>query len=447
MKFKPLITGAVALLMSVGLMPTADPAGAAPKKTQARVMMTGAYPEDTDFRKLTIADLEAHRRISALSQPLNDLAEGAKRESYTVDLTHGVPNLDQPPGIGDPIKDCQNVDISNREKGKVISHFQYCDHGRSALEYYADSDQTKPPIGEISWDWVIIGLGHNGSRVIYLTLQFSNFDKWGDTSLAPDPSLRGEIYCFPGLGDSGGCDQSNQGDLTTERRVSEWKQNPQAYFTLKSADTNGLGREKVNISGWQLLFEALEVHSSATVIRQTARFDTATYDAGGKGAIFNDVMPHITYSRGKSSDVREVAQHIYDACNNPSMTKPIITNKIIAGCTDNNPLHRLYYDAKRRRNNNAAARRVCKKYWGPNYTNGGKECDEFPFQSTYEGAWRDKAEPGFPYGMFSARPLNGTQNGRAGNLLGDWYSKDRIIDWSWTENGQTWKDPFTVWIR
>jgi hypothetical protein len=52
-----------------------------------------------------------------------------------------------------------------------------------------------------------------------------------------------------------------------------------------------------------------------------------------------------------------------------------------------------------------------------------KSCDEFPFESTYQGAARAN-----PDHNFSVTRINGTMNKQHGNVLKAWYWNNRIIN-------------------
>ncbi|GDY33975.1 NucA/NucB deoxyribonuclease domain-containing protein [Gandjariella thermophila] len=68
-------------------------------------------------------------------------------------------------------------------------------------------------------------------------------------------------------------------------------------------------------------------------------------------------------------------------------------------------------------------------------TAGGQECDEYPFQSAYEGS--STSTDGKPYQWLgSARPIDGGDNGRGGTKLANFYGMKRILD----------NDPFFVAI-
>ncbi|MFI8235584.1 NucA/NucB deoxyribonuclease domain-containing protein [Streptomyces sp. NPDC085900] len=56
------------------------------------------------------------------------------------------------------------------------------------------------------------------------------------------------------------------------------------------------------------------------------------------------------------------------------------------------------------------------------------ECDEYPFASTYEGSAQSIYDETKPKKNFSARAIDGTENGAGGSQLASYYSDNRIID-------------------
>lgn len=163
------------------------------------------------------------------------------------------------------------------------------------------------------------------------------------------------------------------------------------------------------------------------------RWDNAEYlpNATAGGAATWAVMTPLRYSTASDAPEREVALHIQKAFTTPGKTQPPMALKDVPGQSADAPLTRLYWDTKRREQNRNRSVYNCQKYFGADYaTSAGyaRECDEYPMASTYEGSvWSDYdplAEPG----NFSVMPVKKEDNGAAGNLLGQFYSKNRIID-------------------
>ncbi|MEV8628571.1 NucA/NucB deoxyribonuclease domain-containing protein [Streptomyces sp. NPDC051079] len=166
------------------------------------------------------------------------------------------------------------------------------------------------------------------------------------------------------------------------------------------------------------------------------RWDAASYlrnSTGGgnpanKGGAAFSMMATLEYSSQPGAPEQAVAEHIKQAFTNPGATKPLNALKNVPGDNLNEPLHRLFLDQRRRDRNRAVAVRECTRAWGANYTDGGKECDEFPFATTYEGSAASEFDVHVEKNNFSVLPVPGAQNGAAGNLLSGFYNANRIID-------------------
>lgn len=147
-----------------------------------------------------------------------------------------------------------------------------------------------------------------------------------------------------------------------------------------------------------------------------------------KGAASFSFLGFLKYSSKPGAKEKAVADHIKKAFNKPKDTKPVNTDKDIPGAVPRESISRLFHDKKRRNQNRSAAVRTCVKYWGKNYTAGKKECDEFPFASTYQGAAQKKSEPKAPADNFSALPIPKTENGAGGTMLALFYDQERLLD-------------------
>ena len=162
--------------------------------------------------------------------------------------------------------------------------------------------------------------------------------------------------------------------------------------------------------------------------RQTTRFDTTTYLNlnGNNGGIFSRVRPiiHFPVNDPYWAPMRLSAEHYQLAMTQPENTIPLVIGKQIPGIEGGVPLTRLYRDLARRLENRATAVAACVEQWGPDYAEGGYQCDEFPFASTREGA----SATHNPQRWFSVQLLPGPDNEASGRWLGAWYSYDRILD-------------------
>ncbi|MGX1885781.1 NucA/NucB deoxyribonuclease domain-containing protein [Streptomyces sp. NPDC055287] len=166
------------------------------------------------------------------------------------------------------------------------------------------------------------------------------------------------------------------------------------------------------------------------------RWDAAKYlnnstgggSAANKGSAAFSYLATLNYSSKQGAVERGVALHIKKAYASPGATKPPNALKKIPGQNAKTPLHRLYLDERRRKDNRARAVTNCRRHFGPSYTDGGKQCDEFPFATTYEGCAQAEYDPHVEKNNFSVLPVNSAENRDAGILLSQFYTKNRLLD-------------------
>ncbi|WP_173140936.1 NucA/NucB deoxyribonuclease domain-containing protein [Kibdelosporangium persicum] len=111
------------------------------------------------------------------------------------------------------------------------------------------------------------------------------------------------------------------------------------------------------------------------------------------------------------------------------------------GRLGHSPLHRLAprYDINSNiPGSRRKVRRTCRHYFGAKYTSGPnntkRECDEYPFATTYQNAAKVNEHA---LDSFAVRAITASHNGTAGNLYGTWLGSDHILD----------GDPFYVVVR
>ncbi|MEW2161128.1 hypothetical protein AB0950_38865 [Streptomyces sp. NPDC007189] len=238
------------------------------------------------------------------------------------------------------------------------------------------------------------------------------------------------------------------GDLPVTKTFDQLQQMPSAHFihTVRYAPGQGTGSGAADVvfgvyqpvvtstlpPGW--VGNSPAVGKPAMI---APRWDAGKYlgnpTGGGnpanKGAASFSYVATLIYSTNSAAPERGVAAHIKKAYTTPGATKPPNRNKKIAGQTPSDPLHRLYLDDRRRKTNHARAVSSCRRYFGADYTDHGtKDCDEFPFQSTYEGCAQAEFDPHAEKNNFSVLPVISRQNQDAGILLAQFYKKNRIID-------------------
>ncbi len=161
------------------------------------------------------------------------------------------------------------------------------------------------------------------------------------------------------------------------------------------------------------------------------RCDSATY-AGGSKCVAPDATSVMRFS-ATDPTLSESAQFIRDAQTDITLTKPGVAGKRVPGVLGSGTaLHRLYsaYDFKK--DIKASRRRVpktCRLYYGPKYTVGpngqARQCDEYPFATTYENSARVNNSTVFDYAV---RAISKEHNETAGRLYGAWLGYDHILD-------------------
>ncbi|MFI9809986.1 hypothetical protein ACIHEJ_37765 [Streptomyces sp. NPDC052301] len=176
--------------------------------------------------------------------------------------------------------------------------------------------------------------------------------------------------------------------------------------------------------------------TGGTLFLLAPRWDTASdlsnSTSGGnpekKGAATFSYDTTLVLSAKPGAEERAEAQHIKTAFTKPEDTKPYMSAKKVPGQTVKDPLHRTV-SAKRNDDNRNAANKQCMRYWGAGYSHGGaRDCDEYPFASTYEGAAEHSYDPGVRKFNFSVNPIAKEDNQAGGLILKSFYSKNRILD-------------------
>ncbi|MET8282962.1 hypothetical protein [Micromonospora sp. NPDC005174] len=313
--------------------------------------------------------------------------------------------------------------------GWSLSRFEQC-HRRD--NYRINLRETNGEyIGFVEVDIWILGFAYDGSRrVDYLaSLEDIKMASQLDESVMElEVSLRGceraDLVC-PG--------PTRRTDL-----IRQWYERPTADAMVVTSP-DGAGADPFYTVAFTPTFEFSVRYKDGRTIPWTedlaqhlVRFDSAGPALGGKykGTVFPDHTP--TFSLSLTGPARQEALHIHDALYNPSRTFPSFIGKSPPGSSP--PLHRLMDKTNQDSNHNAAVK-VCRDVWGPTYTTGGLECDEYPFKTTYEGAANTTPlqvcgfTAGEPWGWHgSARPIAALDNGIGGNELKVFYGAQRLLD-------------------
>ncbi|WP_242891146.1 NucA/NucB deoxyribonuclease domain-containing protein [Actinomadura litoris] len=385
----------------------------------------------------------------ASHRTLQDVINNAKQHSYTVDSQKYSKGhaAQQEVAPASQIEECAGTIIGNPRVGYLKDRYHFCSNWSATINHIQDG----VPDGGYTFDVIFIGTAYQSTRKIDYEILIDRMLPWGDVSSNPNPTISFRVDCYEITGIYG-CDPKSH--LQVSKTVAEWSISPHAQMWALSDYKDGVGPDKVNLVGWDLFMNAPDLPGAELEqlqVSQTGRFDSASYIPNyPQGSVFPEVTPHLLY-KTSDAEVNETAQHIKDACEDPANTIPTVPNKDIPGCRTDNvekaPIYRLFHDSKRRTDNRSMAVRTCEAKW-PGYPSEGKDCDEFPFASTYEGAAIGEYEPNATPGMYSVRALTSSDNQEAGTRLGVWYTADRILDGRLPINGAVhYFEPFKVWIK
>ncbi|WP_432112646.1 NucA/NucB deoxyribonuclease domain-containing protein [Streptomyces sp. S1] len=322
--------------------------------------------------------------------------------------------------------------LGSTEKFYLKSRFAICS-GASFLQTWL-KDGT--PVGESLFDVVVVGTIPLNSRQVQFSYYVLNMKTVGTTGAAgmgitlkatlPASWPSNVAYSYGGT------------PLPATRTWTQFQAANSVTTTLRAP--NGVGSNGSTESIAAVYQPAVSVTAPApwklggstggNIFMLAPRWDKASYLANSLkgGAATFSYLGFLYYSKAEGAPERAVALHIEKAFKTPGQTQPPSPTKKVPGQSTDDVLYRLYTDSNRRTRNRAVAVSACVKHFGPKYTEGGKECDEYPFAATYQGAAGAEYDVHQLPNNFSVMALNGTENGNAGNLLGQFYSKYRVID-------------------
>jgi hypothetical protein len=304
-----------------------------------------------------------------------------------------------------------------------------------------------------SFRLVVIGVGDSNVvppgdtsapvRKARFTIRTSTAQKDGPDP-APDSSLiKLQIECTPLDGST--CTNSQRDGVT--RTLGDLRNGFETSFDLTitgrgafpdDPDQKSYYNTKLKVTNFAPGYEPPEVSLPDDALRcdmSTYTFNVDTQRRDNGACIFTDVDAVLHYSKASGSPVQEVAEHIALAQTRPEDTKPGGVGKIIPGSVDSKrKLSRLVPELGVGRDDRYEANRLlavanCIRFWGLGYAEGGrKDCDEYPFASTYEGAAYNLWNGGGTAISYSSKPLSSSQNRAAGRALGVWYAVDHILE-------------------
>ncbi|MFD9219589.1 hypothetical protein ACFWDI_06055 [Streptomyces sp. NPDC060064] len=327
--------------------------------------------------------------------------------------------------------------LGSSKKFFIKSRFAVCS-GATFLQTWIRNNR---PVGESMFNVRVVGTIAKNSREIKFQYYFTEMERTGTTATAGMKiTTKGAIpQSWPS-----GVRYDQGGSMPGTKSFDELKQHRTYLHTVNAKPGQGSSgstdlafavyEPSISITpppGWRLS-GAL----SGKLFMLAPRWDAATYLAnstgGGnparRGAATFSYLTTLSYSTKAGAEERAVAEHIRTAFTKPLDTKPYMSAKKVPGQAAQEPLHRLVQQTRKDDNRKAAVKQ-CKRYWGANYSQGGaRECDEYPFATTYEGAAQADYDPDAKKFNFSVKPVAKADNGAAGSLLLGFYAKNRFID-------------------
>ncbi|MCQ6265938.1 NucA/NucB deoxyribonuclease domain-containing protein [Fictibacillus sp. WQ 8-8] len=383
-------------------------------------------------------------------QTLEELRKEDKQSNSAYESKMGPPTFTalgwEPPAFDydhiSTVEECRDNSSSSSKTGYIKNHYSFC---WSHVATYQIPRSCR--FGFCSYDGVQIqfteiGYGSNQSRKMRVYYSI-------DDILVTNPSLNGaklkiDLVCQAKI-NAGDCKPDSK-TPAIERTIAQWKN---TNFGLKTflSDAPPASEYNPDQIGYMDFWPKLTIKHAPkkftkTIdgIKQRVRFDSAKYMFAfpdqhfWQGAIFSktDAVLNVPITKAEFAPLKEAGEHWKFAMDHPEKTKPYKLGKKIPGALGDRPLTRMY--TKRHpeeyAKNRAKTRSVCNKEF-KDEDRTGKECDEFPFASTWEGSSTNGQD------WFSVKLIPKESNNAAGRWLAAWYAYDRILD----------DDPFYVQVK
>ncbi|RCG32605.1 hypothetical protein DQ384_03685 [Sphaerisporangium album] len=252
----------------------------------------------------------------------------------------------------------------------------------------------------------------------------------------------------PATGGMGECRKTSSTGMTGMFNLITWETSTQDWhFTEKYTTSRADGANKIGSCDFtnRLTFVDLrgKTSSSSGTKTWTVRCDRSPLinyhnkvngAPGEGGCVVMNAIPALTFGKNdinaKNVRVNEVYDHVNEALTNggnstaprpggrsfPDITEP----KNIPGGSPARPLSRAKYSSDPE-GNRGVAKAVCVAEYSK-AKRAGRECDEFPFALTGEGAHLAN-----PRHNFSVKPIDPDQNGGFGDVLRVWLSNNRML--------------------
>ncbi|WNM34962.1 NucA/NucB deoxyribonuclease domain-containing protein [Streptomyces sp. Li-HN-5-11] len=310
------------------------------------------------------------------------------------------------------------------QTGWIKSRFESCQ--KKPYDLILRDKKGTEAIGRLWFDMWTLGFAYDGSRRVDYVASVENIRV--QTAGTEDATKWSIGQFFRDSVDASDSDPNPQVTAPTtvqrDELLGAWNDKPTWTLTYTSPDLgaqfNNGNQQKVAATVFldiNVQSPSVSPYQEVDAYHSAVRFDYAGRVAGKyKGTVFTGARVELVMSR-KDSEVKESAQHIYDALKHPERTFPSFAGKTVPG--EKEPLHRLINQDKQDANRTKSIQE-CKKVWG-DYTGSGLQCDEYPFASTKEGSTKGD-------NRYSVRLITGTDNHAGGQRIDAMYTANRVLD-------------------
>lgn len=411
----------LAVYIAVGVLLLAAPLSTAQIAIAEQAVSAAATPDGDELSRLSDIDSQGLDPIIAEDQEATRASgiepscteEGANGDSYCV--TQGSPDGPQATD-GASARTIQPLPTWCRELPtgiREVTRTQSCQQWTVTIQKRLNQNGTSVVVGTATVGMYSYQYMTYSTPVIAHQFGFKPASVVGDVA---GVTISAYSNC------AGGCVETGPGVIgNTPLSVGTWVENE----SFTGPNTTAIGSIVSVGTAWvyTINFPSQSPYTAATSMAQ-ARCDNAS---GGSAPTPGCVIP---IGPGKV---------IYAQATNPELVNHINWAHAsgLPGSSVNNPIHRTTLSSRINANRAASC--------GSAPSIAGKQCDEYPFASTFEGAAsggpvRSFSGCSFPEGFITSTTgyshcmINSSQNLSGGAILGNTYRQQRILD----------ADPFSV---
>ncbi|MGW9301443.1 NucA/NucB deoxyribonuclease domain-containing protein [Streptomyces cyaneofuscatus] len=405
-----------ALVAVVALMLTALPASAVTDDVREFTRTRFAMPQGAQTPQ---PGVQKRGHVSPESP-----AEAKRRTDY-------VKTLPQRTRAADAVNmsECWDAMAPSTGGEDTLSHFTWCKVGLFTAEDVR-CDPSCKTVGSVSFRMSMMGMGNQGASAtedrkirVWVMLDEAAIS-------APPPDLTKRLRFAPACSTTNSKTTCTPGPETGDTfTLGEWSRfgglSTNIDFTLPpgtATDTERLAYGDFALTS-KVLGNPINTDSQIRGPESGFRCDSSP-SVNYHGCVFPDVISQFWLKA--TPDVIEEANHVWKAQNQSDLTLPIspVGKSIPGSRKTGQPLERLTHAASKKANNDKSAR-YCREYWGRGYSQGNtKQCDEYPFQSTWQGS----SVGGSSTKHFSVEVIDREQNRVGGEHLNAFYNSQRIIE-------------------